>query len=425
MSHLQHSVVTQPKDSRFRSLRSEPLLGFLIMGLLSTIYLIDWAFPFEADDPTVRFWPHLARGAFLVLAIAVLVTRGKRLRRLTLLWPQAVWLLILYALFIFNGRFDRTIVLYMSYYAFWVIVLWVIFCVVWDGALTIRQVALTGAVLGILTITRLALYQYWNIWIGGSNGTSGIDMQATYLSYSILFFTAMALLQYRGTVASIAVLTSLGAVIETVKRGAMLALVVAAIGYWLLYVGLHRNRRGLSITLIISSVAVTTTSIVAWLNWDAIAHRWEQVSDPINGGSGRAVFWDLIAQHWMSAGLLTKCIGFGPHSTYDLTGTLWLAAIPAHNDWLNILHEFGILGLLPYAVTWIVMASSIRGVTRYCRDWAPAYYAVLAVAFCLGMVDLFAYSPKAIWFSVFVGAVLAIYERSRAEDRARVAHASE
>jgi len=80
----------------------------------------------------------------------------------------------------------------------------------------------------------------------------------------------------------------------------------------------------------------------------ALVDDWRDVHDPDRIGSGRGEIYRAVWQGWLDASLVEMLVGRGLlgtlHVTYERLGT----TTAAHSDLLEVLTEYGILGLLVY-----------------------------------------------------------------------------
>lgn len=74
--------------------------------------------------------------------------------------------------------------------------------------------------------------------------------------------------------------------------------------------------------------------------------------------SGRSLFWALDIDSFFSSGLINKLFGHGLNFIYELNATHGFDYIWAHNDFVQILVDFGIIGLLLYLKTFEVLFKS-------------------------------------------------------------------
>jgi len=195
------------------------------------------------------------------------------------------------------------------------------------------------------------------------------------------------------------------------KRGAFIALLLAGLAYGISYAYIHRKKHGIRRVAAIAGVIAVVIGVSVCARYAEITERWSDIDSATGAGSGREVFWAIIALNWLSAGLLTKFVGFGPHSVFELTSQEWFAGVPAHNDWLMLLHEFGIIGVLAFVGVCWAFAASVPRLVRDCPSMAPAYCAALAGAFCVMLFDIFSYNTETAFFSLLVAVPLGISAR--------------
>jgi hypothetical protein len=404
------------KGAEVKRTRAVPALGMIFLVQLAGVYALDWWFHFEPGDYSMRFWPHVVRGAFVLQIVGYIALHARQLKNLRIARFQFLWLGILTLRFLYSGNFDSQVVLYMSYYAYWVLVLWAGYCLVVDGHLSTRQVATAGALMIALMVIRNALWTFAGVWIGVLGVGWRPEEEVTNSAYAILWFTLMLMLDISLPLGKPIALLGVMSVVLSVKRGAFIALLLAGIAYGITYAYIHRKGRGIKRVAAIAVLVAVAIGVSVWARSDEISERWSDVNDPsaIGGGSGREVFWAIIGQEWLGDDLTTKLIGNGPHSVYELTGELWFAEIPAHNDWLNLVYEFGIIGVLAFAGVCWALARSVPLLMRDCVKMAPVFTAALAAAFCVSIFDLFSYNTETSFFALLMAVPLGMSARAHA-----------
>jgi O-antigen ligase len=210
------------------------------------------------------------------------------------------------------------------------------------------------------------------------------------------------------------------AIVFSMKRGGFLAMILAGLGYGITYASIHRKSHGLRRVSAVGAILVLVVGLSFWANADQLSSKWSAASDPndpkFDAGSGREIFWAIIALHWYQADPLTKVIGYGPHSTYEITGEQYIDAIPAHDDWLMMLHEFGIVGLLALVgVSW-AMIRSVPRLIRDCPDMAPSFVAALSGALIVSIFDIFCVSSETAFFSLLIAVPLGMSARAHSAE---------
>jgi hypothetical protein len=393
-----------------------PALGYFLLSQIALDFLVSWIFPYDPSNEAIRMWPHLIHGALVLELVIYLMYYRRRIQNIKNARYQIMWLSVLFCRFLTYGEYNSEYAFYFSYYAHWIIVMWATYLLVVDGHLTARQVANTGMIMNALSILRLALYQFAGIFVGAS-GQLNPENQITNASYTVMWFTIMQLLDLNAPGSKIMTFLGMAAIVLTMKRGALVALLFGAIVYGIMYAYIHRHRHGVRRVLRIGAVMLLVVGLAFLSRSDEIMGRWAGLQDPADSGSGRQFFWIIILGHYVSADLPTKLLGFGPKATYTLLATTWFSESPAHNDWLQILHEFGIAGVLTFFAVAAAFVRTIPRIIRRCPRFAPAYSAALAGAFCMTLFDIFAYTTKTAWFSLIMAICLGMSAKQSAREK--------
>lgn len=139
--------------------------------------------------------------------------------------------------------------------------------------------------------------------------------------------------------------------ISGAKRGNILAAVIPAVLYaWMLYKENKRNVFKISVLIIaIAAIALWIKDLV--LSDEYLLRRLEQTLE--GNTSGRDVIYSTMWDMWYGVGSIVNLL-FG----YGYNGTFLYSPMHkfAHNDWLEILVDFGLLGALFYAAIFISFA---------------------------------------------------------------------
>ncbi len=80
-------------------------------------------------------------------------------------------------------------------------------------------------------------------------------------------------------------------------------------------------------------------------NWDAVKTRFEDTS-----GSGRDNMYAMLVEHWRKAEPQNLVFGFGINSVQRYTGMMYGSEDDrgpyAHSDWFQLMHDFGLVGIV-------------------------------------------------------------------------------
>ena len=139
--------------------------------------------------------------------------------------------------------------------------------------------------------------------------------------------------------------------ITSAKRGNILAAVIPAILFlWLLFKENKKNIFKKSVLIIaVAAIAVWAKGLI--LSDDYLLSRYEDVLE--GNVSGRDVIYSTMWNMWSGSDNIVNLL-FG----YGYNGTFLYSPMHkfAHNDWLEILVDFGLLGALFYAAIFISFA---------------------------------------------------------------------
>jgi hypothetical protein len=105
------------------------------------------------------------------------------------------------------------------------------------------------------------------------------------------------------------------------------------------------------------------------------------------GGSGRDQFYSLILKGWNESTLYRQLIGNGFFSTLDHLGNTYGAAIYAHSDWLEILYDFGLIGIIIFSCIFLSLFLVRKKVKKYCPHLFYPFLALLVVLFLKSLIS--------------------------------------
>jgi len=137
--------------------------------------------------------------------------------------------------------------------------------------------------------------------------------------------------------------------------------------------------------------------------WENISYRMDDVSDPASIGSGRGSFWRSIFSEWYNSNLLNMIFGLGFFTVESTTGR-YTESIYAHSDWLEILHDFGLVGIAIFIVLHVKIIKTLQQAVRLRKPTAPS----LGMGYCAFlMINIYSlctigYSDT-IFFSLLLG----------------------
>ncbi len=250
----------------------------------------------------------------------------------------------------------------------------------------------------VLSISCGALFfQVFQV-VNAGRTTGLLQLNAVYYPLLTIQWAAVARkLSWRiGAVAGIAL-----AVFFSLKRGAILALALGGAGYVLvgaiLSTGAHRLRWILSLS------AVAVIFLAAYSRVDeslggACAERLIGMRD--DGGSGRSTIYMSVLDALSDADPENLLLGHGHDSTLERFG------ITAHNDFLEVTFDYGIIGLVLYVWLHFCLLRKTYALIRARSPHAPAFGAAYAVFLVMSMTShLIIYPTYFAYMAAFWGTI--------------------
>lgn len=180
---------------------------------------------------------------------------------------------------------------------------------------------------------------------------SGVDETTVNASTVFLMLLPLLFCLKQRVVSLVLFCICLFFLIEGAKRGNILAAVIPSVLYvWILFQENKKNVFKISVLIIaIAAIAVWAKDMI--LSDDYLISRYE---DTLEGNtSGRDVIYSTMWNMWSGTDRIVNFL-FG----YGYNGTLLYSPIHkfAHNDWLEILVDFGLLGAVTYVAVFIAFA---------------------------------------------------------------------
>lgn len=192
--------------------------------------------------------------------------------------------------------------------------------------------------------------------IAKKNGSYSEDIESTintgYVFLSII--PSLFLLQKKPVIQYLGLLYCCTFVVMSAKRGAILICAVEVVLFLYFSFKLSSKRRKISI-LFLSACAVLCLVFITENRIQNSAYFNRRIEETLEGNSsGRNEIYSTLIDHYMSEREYSKLlIGNGAESTYRLSGSF------AHQDWIEIMINQGLLGVILYAAYWICFLISI------------------------------------------------------------------
>ena len=258
----------------------------------------------------------------------------------------------------------------------------------------------------VIMLTILAcLYSYFSIYstynILGERGHFGVAYYALYLLPIMLACDKRWL-----RVISILIVSVI--IISSIKRGGLIALVLGLFAYLIVSKVITKKGLKTAVILFITLVALVILFYVL-INYlgDNIIERLSDRDDET--GSGRLDIWNSLIQRLSIQDFEFWIFGNGHLST---TKYSW-ENLTAHNDFLEIIYNYGIINLVFYVFFFVsTILYTIRAI-RQKNKYAPALAAILTIFAVLSVVSIIILSHTCVLVMISIGTLVGWCEQEK------------
>ena len=185
------------------------------------------------------------------------------------------------------------------------------------------------------------------------------------------------------------------------KRGGVAAIGLAYFAHSLILVYTNKRKRLLVILLLIGFVSLLAIWLVHTdrLPVDVILERFKTVQE--DEGSGRIDIWTTVMNGQMNAKLTEWLAGHG------YIGTIRDFGFTAHNDFIEALYNFGLVGLLIYCAIHVTLLKYVFRLVSDGSEYAPSFAAAYVIFFVMSVVShLVVYPSYSIYILAYFGMML-------------------
>ena len=223
------------------------------------------------------------------------------------------------------------------------------------------------------------------------------------LVYYILCFLPFVLCVKKNSIKMIFLLMISFSLLISMKRTAFLAFVIALFVSYIIdrhIMGKGRKRKLIN-TLVIFLTIITGifmyNYIVDVFNLDIIL-RLQQLSTDGWSGSGRDIIYRSVWHYQLNSTVGEWLIGRGYNGVSNTSaaglGNLFYSSSAAHNDFLEILYDYGIIGLSIYLLFFIKLIKHSIKLIKLKSDMAGPFAASLVIFFMLSMFSILILYPR-------------------------------
>jgi hypothetical protein len=337
-----------------------------VARLLTGLFLLDFLVayivnPFVMPGSTFAglALPQVVRGITLVILSVLILKNKKEIRQdckySWRVYKYGIFVLALISLFevVRIGGFPLA-----SANAYLQIVYWLSYWVLFDLVSKSKADARYMAVRWIFIMAIMAASIYYGVKTGaflnsyedeGVSASAGIAGNVKGVSGQLLvacFLTLFLTREKHKFSGCLLALFFLGGSFLTYARAGMVgaALAILWIVLWNQFFRDHRISFGWAGRFLFLCI-LTGTMYFAVSGTGGLQSRWEDVSDPTKGGSGRALLWAVAVDEFMQEGRVLQMTGMGYQSLLSMMERRTTLAAHTHNDLLDAITIGGILGI--------------------------------------------------------------------------------
>lgn len=197
---------------------------------------------------------------------------------------------------------------------------------------------------------------------------------------------------------AVIIILSMIAIILSLKRGALIVLpLMFIVG---LLVEAKRKKKVNSTLIKIILFVILFIIIVVIVNSQTNGFLFERFSaDELESGSGRTEIYKMAWENISKRGVFDLIVGLGSGSSARIVGT------GCHNEWLEFLFSFGIVGLTLYLILIIALIRNVKHIKYKLPDYFAASIMMLIYILIIGMIGGIYFVHSSFFFFCFWGAM--------------------
>jgi len=263
------------------------------------------------------------------------------------------------------------------------------------------------SVFSVLTILSsflvVVLFNERNVAEGGVGVSSGLNS-----SYFVICLIPWVVLYPKKGIRLIIMSIAIVAVFLSMKRTALVVLALQL----LIFFFFRKTKKGIFSKFVITGVFLTALLFVfvfvsnTYLD-NGIQARFEMAENDDMGG--RPLIWSVLLEKFNNSSVFYKLFGHGTDSFFQDGGI----ELSAHNDYLETLYDFGIIGALFLLLFVIGLVIKIKSVLRYNRDLGVSFFVgVIALIFTMFSSHLLFIHPcQVVFLSAICGYALGVSDK--------------
>lgn len=227
-----------------------------------------------------------------------------------------------------------------------------------------------------------------------ANSGDSENLRTLNIIFRVLVFLPFVMLVPNRAIRNVLIVLIAALAVASVKRAALIALPVMLVGYVMVESYVKSRSLGGICRVAALIICVFLAALLAdYLTGGYLSYRFS--SEQLANASGRTERWADTIAALSQRGIVELLVGTGVGS----------AGYSQHNEWLEQLYSFGLIGLLLYVA---LAAILIRTLFLYCKRksrFAPAYSMIVAYFFIVGFTSGFLFMHSTFYIFLFMGMV--------------------
>lgn len=218
------------------------------------------------------------------------------------------------------------------------------------------------------------------------------------LAYNVVVVVPWLFGLTSGKKRAVVMILSLAAIILSLKRGALIVLPLMFIAGLMIEA---KRKKKVNSTLIKIILFLILFVIIAFaVNSQTDGFLFERFSaDELESGSGRTEIYRMALDNIFKRDLFDLVVGLGSGASARIIGT------GCHNEWLEFLFSFGIVGLLLYLILIIVLIKNVIHIRYKLPDYYGPSIMMLLYVLIIGMIGGIYFIHSSFFFFSFWGAM--------------------
>jgi len=374
-------------------LRNQRLVKFVVYSI-PLILLLEWLHQFELMP---NFPPLVLKAISIIVFFKFLLTKTFKTISFGFKKPLIFFLILNLVYSFFSSEIIESLY-YSIRILYWILGTFTFYALyqsfnltVKDLKLMIKSVVIIGSFFTIILLLQLSKEGEY-------------DNASAYL---LLWCLPLLLLFGYSKTNRLLMAIALIAIFMTIKRGAMIASIVAFYVYVFSVLYISKSVKHKIRTLLFCGFFSVIVSVVVFFNWDIVNER---LSDKT--GSGRDEMYMSIIENYTNGDLQNLIFGYGLNSVQEFTKTYYggirldnKVGVAAHSDWIQYIHDFGVFGIIFMVWLHIIFLKLIKYNYRVKSYMFPIALSAYSIFFLTTIYSFILNTPNAFYFGIVIAVI--------------------